>query len=89
VTRRAMNWTRVGWEQRLRDHGAVSVADEKDRFDKDRGGRWLAKVESRPHPTKLSWAERKRRKKERKRIKRKLKAERRAENMRPPWEDAA
>jgi len=36
-----MNWRRSHYQTRMRDHGAVSVADDKDRFGRDRAARWL------------------------------------------------
>jgi hypothetical protein len=73
MSRKGMNWRRVGWETKIRDHGVLSVKDESH---KDHAARWLAKA---PNPPRMSWAERKRRKAERKRLKRKRKAERKAE----------
>jgi hypothetical protein len=36
-----MNWARANRERRMWDRGASNVADEKERFERDRAARWL------------------------------------------------
>jgi hypothetical protein len=52
-----MDWRRVGFENRMRDHGAVSVSDEKKvRFDRDRAARWLDRQQQQHQKSKDSFA---------------------------------
>jgi hypothetical protein len=47
---KGMNWWRAGRHTAVRHRGAINVAWERDRLDRDRAARWLNRHQSRRRP---------------------------------------